>query len=73
MTIEQARDLQASLSEIEYVDIEIYEGYSGRGMYGSTTTAVVYKVEDGEDVEAAAERLGVELTRDNMGLGLCAY
>ena len=73
MTIEQARDLQASLFEVECVDIEIHEDYSGRGMYGSTTTAVVYRVEDGEDVEAAARRLDIELTRDNMGLGLCAY
>ena len=73
MTIRQARDLQAFLFENEYVDIEIHEDYSGRGMYGSTTTAVVYRVEDGEDVEAAARRLDIELTRDNMGLGLCAY
>lgn len=40
MDLEAARALKKAADELE-VELEIREGYSGRGMYGKETTAVV--------------------------------
>ncbi len=58
------------------IELEVREGYSGRGMYGETTTGVVINSELelgwllaklGYDTFDAPRRL------DNMGLRLIAY
>lgn len=44
------------------VDMEIYEGYSGRGMYGEETTAVTYRNEN--DLLVVAAELGLSVAKD---------
>ena len=52
---------------------EIYKGYSGRGMYGTTTTGIVTR--DAGDVTWAMGRLGIVDDRrtDNMALDTIVY
>lgn len=41
MELEHAKLIVESLNEIGDAEYEVYENYSGRGMYGETTTAIV--------------------------------
>ena len=63
----------ADALEAEGVDVEIYEDYSGRGMFGSQTAGVVVK--DPGSVELIMSQLGIEDSqrRDNMGLSYIVY
>lgn len=44
----------------------VYEGYSGRGMFGEKTTGVVMD-------RYSAQRFGRKHARDNMGLDVIVY
>jgi len=58
-------------------DAELYEQYSGRGMYGSETTGVTTNASPNsmdnleEDLEEA--EIDTEFRRDNMGLDYIYY
>lgn len=41
MNIETARGIVQSAKDLD-LDLELYEGYSGRGMYGEKTTGIRY-------------------------------
>jgi hypothetical protein len=53
--------------------VEIFEGYSGRGMYGEETTGIV--VDNAMDVAHAMGHLGIEDNQrtDSMGLQTIVY
>ena len=55
------------------ITAEVYQDYSGRGMYGTTTTAVVTK--DPFDVARAMGALDIDDSdrRDNMGMDMIVY
>jgi hypothetical protein len=55
------------------MDAELYEDYSGRGMFGRTTTGIVCG--SPEDAAWAAGQAGVSKPRnmDNMGLQYIVY
>jgi hypothetical protein len=70
-----------------YVECYVYEDYSGRGMYGNETTAIVgdfsasellqivlKRVQDGYLVENDLENIKIsDLRQDSMGLGVVIY
>lgn len=59
--------------EAEGTEASLYEDYSGRGMWGTTTTAVA--ADDSDDVLRVMGVLGIEDTRrvDSLGYGYVAY
>lgn len=78
MTIEQAHEMVDLLSEHD-VEAQVYEGYSGRGMYGRETVGIVLPDqsavlllgfcwgENGYDAGDLPRRF------DSMGRGLILY
>jgi len=74
MDIENARAIVDKL-EWDHNDdrAAVDENYSGRGMYGKTTAAVVCSNPD--DVVFIMGKLGIEDSRrvDNLGLGYVVY
>jgi hypothetical protein len=86
MTEEQAKFFEEALDHDGVTPVEIRDDYSGRGMYGKTTYAVV--VDSACDlipsllrhaahnyVEVVAEGIfdDFELRQDDMGLGIVLY
>jgi hypothetical protein len=72
LTVEQAKEILDHLDEGE-----VYEGYSGRGMYGKTCVGIVTK-ESPIKVGYAAAKAGIPekdlpLRSDNMGLSTIYY
>ena len=63
----------------EGIELEIYEEYSGRGMYGKTTTGIVIAQNDPmEDVMVACRKHDVnirssEFQKDSLGLSKIIY
>jgi len=61
----------------EGYDAELYEGYSGRGMYGKTTTGVTTDASPGsmEHMEEEMEENEIDPSfhRDSMGLDYIYY
>lgn len=43
MKLETAQAIVNAADEIDLMDVELNENYSGRGMYGRTTSGVVFK------------------------------
>jgi len=76
MQLEQATELVEFL-ESEGHEAELYENYSGRGMYGNTTTGVTTDASFGtmDSMEQSLEIAGIEphMQRDNMGLDYIYY
>jgi hypothetical protein len=72
MQLENAQAVAEHLNG-EGTDAEVRENYSGRGMYGESTAAVVTPHAD--DVAHAMGLLGIADSRrvDNMGLGYVVY
>ena len=55
-------------------EVRTYEGYSGRGMYGSETTGiVVYYRNDVDEVISQARQRGISLRQDSLGLNTILY
>jgi len=68
---EKATQIVEALND-ECVDASVYDEYSGRGMYGSTTTAV--RCADLERTVALAGEYGVKRPRwDQLGKGFIVY
>lgn len=67
MQTNEAYDLMDKLMEAGY-EAELYENYSGRGMYGNTTTGVTSNVNP-----LSAVALGIKVRHDNMGLDYIYY
>ena len=75
MTTEQANEIADNCA----VDVEVREGYSGRGMYGKEVTGLV--VESASDLIAigyAAAEAAIELSdlphrTDSMGRSIIVY
>ena len=59
--------------ECEGIEAEVMEDYSGRGMFGEKTAAVIS--DDLGDVLIAIGELGIKDSHrsDNMGLGVVVY
>ena len=78
MNIEQAEQVAGTLSYSFGIEAEIYEDYSGRGMYGNEVPALVLDGGDIVFVGYAFRSLGFDAddmpTRtDNMGLQVVIY
>ncbi len=74
MELENAKAIVRHLrNEVDDDKAYVSEGYSGRGMYGKTTTGVVCSNVD--DAVFAMGKLGIEDSRrtDSMGLGVVIY
>lgn len=76
MKIDHARAIVDAGRELG-CDMEVSEGYSGRGMFGEETAAVIYDDESGflEAVQMAAQDVGVieGMRFDDLGKGRVAY
>jgi hypothetical protein len=57
----------------EGVDYEVYDDYSGRGMFGATCTGFVVDDRNFKIGTGALEREGVSYRTDNMGLDYIIY
>lgn len=61
----------------EGFDAELYEDYSGRGMYGRTTTGITTNASFGEmeSMEEEMELAGIDpsFSKDSMGLDYIYY
>jgi len=83
MTKEQANFFKDALDNDDIYPVEIRDNYSGRGMYGKTTFAIVTdSVSDlipallrqaQEDPESMPDFSIFKLRQDNMGLGVVLY
>ena len=68
------RDKLIKTCEKNDVEYTTYDGYSGRGMYGATTDAlVVMNTVDMGFIVKKAQRRGVTLRSDNLGLQYIVY
>lgn len=76
MQLHEAIELVEFL-ESEGYDAELYEDYSGRGMYGNTTTGVTTdaRPQSMEAMEEAMEEAEIDpsFRKDNMGLDYIYY
>lgn len=72
MTTEQAKKI-VELAERDGVELSVYEGYSGRGMYGKKTTAVTGHRDDISHYAALANVPRRTLTLDQLGMGHVGY
>lgn len=76
MQLEQAQELMNFLQDEGY-EAELYEGYSGRGMYGNTTTGVTTDASPGamESMEEDMENVDIDTSfrHDDMGLDYIYY
>ena len=72
MTEQEARDAVKKLIAAD-IESEVYENYSGRGMYGRETTGVV--VRSAWKTSSAMETCSVlkEMARDGLGMGTIFY
>ena len=72
----EAVELMNFLQDEGY-EAELYEGYSGRGMYGNTTTGVTTDASPGtmESMEEDMENADIDpsFRRDSMGLDYIYY
>jgi len=68
MKMEKAERMVEKLQDEGY-EARLYEGYSGRGMFGRETTGVST---DAHPTTAAAVT-GVRCSSDNLGLGYILY
>lgn len=57
------------------IEAQVYEGYSGRGMFGRTTAGVQlnhrYDMDDAEDI--CPELKLAKVSQDSLGLGVILY
>lgn len=77
MDVEQAQELVDALDELGY-DAEVYEGYSGRGMYGSQVTAITSDSDIRMALAYVAGQTGLDFEEvpqrtDSMGRGVVIY
>ena len=72
MNIEHALEIEQELGRMG-LDCRLDQRYSGRGMYGSETAALI--VDNDHDVARAAGRLGIRprMRVDSMGRQLVVY
>jgi hypothetical protein len=74
MELETVREIHEALKK-KGVSSTIAEGYSGRGMYGKTTTGLV--INDSEDAFFTIQVMGDfgvhDARTDNMGKGIIYY
>src|SRR4051812_40936618 len=67
MKIETAQAIVAAAEEVGLEGVTLYEGYSGRGMYGKTTAAVCF--DRLGDFLAAVARVAADLQFDSAADG----
>lgn len=76
MELEQATEVMHFLQDAGY-EAELYENYSGRAMYGKTTTGVTTDANPGtmESLEDEMEECEIEtgFRHDSMGLDFIYY
>lgn len=85
MTKDQAQFLVTALENNSNGEsrAELYEGYSGRGMYGDKTTGVVFSrfgelleaalVEAKENSEELPDFEGADIRQDSLGMDIIIY
>lgn len=79
MTLEQATDLVAELAGEYGVNASVYEGYSGRGMFGRSVVGIILdSTGDLITLGYAAAELEIPIgdlpqRTDSLGLGVIIY
>ena len=72
MTLEDAQKI-VDKAEEEGLDVTLYENYSGRGMFGATTSGVVGSTVDITEAATLAGLRARTFRWDNMALDMIAY
>lgn len=57
----------------ENIDYEVYDDYSGRGMFGSTTTGYTVECYDLEQIKKICNRNNISCRSDSLGLKCIVY
>jgi hypothetical protein len=72
MDLNVAQEIVSTLTEND-IDAKVYEGYSGRGMYGRETVAVELLSSRDYGIACGAAPELADYRRDSLGHGLVVY